>query len=49
MKSLQVIPDQDLGDLNGIERSALAQIVGNDPEVDPVGRLNDLSGFCRIP
>ncbi len=49
MKFLQVISDQDLGDLDGIERSALAQVVGNDPEIDPVGRLNDLSGFCRIP
>ena len=37
----EVLLDQDLGDLNCIERRALAQVVGNDPQIEPMrhGRI----------
>jgi len=36
MKFLQVIPNQDLGDLNRIQGGALAPVVRNDPEINPI-------------
>jgi hypothetical protein len=32
----QVIPDQNLRDLDGVQRRAFAQVVGDNPETDPV-------------
>src|ERR1700689_4093895 len=32
----QLAVDQRFGDLNGVERGALAQVVGNDPHRQPV-------------
>src|SRR6266446_7488596 len=34
--SAEMLLDQDFGDLDGIERRALAQIVGDDPQIEPV-------------
>ena len=37
IRNLEVIADQDLGDLHGVERRAFAQIVRHHPEIEAVG------------
>ena len=33
----EIVSDQDLGDLHGIQGSAFAQVVGHNPEIETVG------------
>ena len=33
----EIVPDQDLSDLHGIQGSALTQVVGHNPEIEAVG------------
>src|ERR1700677_2675399 len=47
----QLAVDQRFADLNGVERGALAQVVGNDPHRQPVldrGVLADAADVSRV-
>ena len=37
MEKLKIIADQNFGDLHRVERGAFAQVVGDDPEIEPIG------------
>src|SRR5215469_10919719 len=41
MPTIEMIAYQEFGDLDGVESGTLAQIIGNDPEIEPMcnGRI----------